>query len=42
MEPKASRISVEELMGTCAGLGEVMSSPELWETSLRMLKVIED
>jgi hypothetical protein len=39
MGPKASRIFVEELMGACAGPGEVMTSPELWETSSRMLKV---
>jgi hypothetical protein len=28
-----------ELMGTCAALGGRMSSPELWESSARMLKV---
>jgi hypothetical protein len=39
MGPKASRIFVEELIGICAGPGEVMTSPELWETSSRMLKV---
>ena len=37
--PRASRIFVEELMGMCVGPGEVMSSPELRETSSRMLKV---
>jgi hypothetical protein len=36
---KASRFFVEELTGTCAGPGEVMISPELQETSSRMLKV---
>jgi hypothetical protein len=30
---------VEELTGTCASPGEVMTSPELRETSSRMLKV---
>jgi hypothetical protein len=40
--PKASRILVEELTGTCAGPEEVMSSPELQETSSRMLKVTGD
>ena len=40
--PKASRILVEELTGTCAGPGEVMSSPELQETFSRMLKVTGD
>jgi hypothetical protein len=30
---------VEELTGTCAGPGEVMTSLELRETSSRMLKV---
>jgi hypothetical protein len=39
MGPKASRLFVEELTGTCVGPGEVMSSPELQETSSRMLKV---
>jgi hypothetical protein len=39
MGPKASWIFVEELTGTCAGPQEVMTSPELRETSLRMLKV---
>jgi hypothetical protein len=39
MRPKASRLFVEELMGTCVGPGEVMTSPELWETSSRMLKI---
>jgi hypothetical protein len=38
MGPRASGIFVEELMGTCAGPGEVMSSPELQETSSRKLK----
>jgi hypothetical protein len=38
MGPRASGIFVE-LMGTCAGPGEVMSSPKLRETSSRMLKV---
>jgi hypothetical protein len=28
-----------ELMGTCAAPGGRMSSPELWESSARMLKV---
>jgi hypothetical protein len=28
-----------ELMGTCAALGGRMSSPELWESLARMLKV---
>jgi hypothetical protein len=37
---RASRFFVEELAGTSAGLGEVMTWPDLWETSLRMLKVI--
>jgi hypothetical protein len=37
--PTASGIFVDELMGTCAGLEEVMSSPNLRETSSRMLKV---
>jgi hypothetical protein len=37
--PRASGIFIEELMGTCAVPGEVMSFPELQETSLRMLKV---
>jgi hypothetical protein len=39
MGPRASRIFVEELMGTRVGPGEVMSSLELWETSSHMLKV---
>jgi hypothetical protein len=39
MGSKASRLFVEELMETCAGPEEVMTSPELRETSLRMLKV---
>jgi hypothetical protein len=39
MMPRASGIFVEELMGTCAGPRELMSSPELRETSSRMLKV---
>jgi hypothetical protein len=39
MGSKASRLFVEELSGTCVGLGEVMTSPKLWETSSRMLKV---
>jgi hypothetical protein len=39
MGPRASRIFVEELLGTCVGPGEMMSSPELRETSSRMLKV---
>jgi hypothetical protein len=38
--PRASGIFVEELMEMCVGLEEVMSSPKLWETSSRMLKVI--
>jgi hypothetical protein len=29
MGPKASRLFVEELTGTCAGPREVMTSPEL-------------
>jgi hypothetical protein len=37
--PKASRFFVEELMGTCAGSREVMTSPELRGTSSGMLKV---
>jgi hypothetical protein len=37
--PRASRIFVKELMGTCAGPGEVMSSPELQETSSHKLSV---
>jgi hypothetical protein len=37
--PRASRIFVEELMGTCVGPGEVKSLPKLRETSSRMLKV---
>jgi hypothetical protein len=40
MGPKASRLFVEELMGTCAGSGEAITSPELWETSSCMLKVV--
>jgi hypothetical protein len=40
MGPRASGIFGEELMGTCVGPGEVLSLPELRETSLRMLKVI--
>jgi hypothetical protein len=36
---RASRFFVEELAGTSAGPGEVMTSPDLWETSSRMLKV---
>jgi hypothetical protein len=39
VRPRASRCFVEELAGTCAGLGEVMTSSDLWETSSRMLKV---
>jgi hypothetical protein len=38
--PRAFGIFVEELMGTCVVPREVMSSPELRETSSRMLKVI--
>jgi hypothetical protein len=38
MGPKASRLFVDELTGTCAGPGEVMTSPELQETSSCMLK----
>jgi hypothetical protein len=37
--PKASRFFVEELTGTCAGPGEVMTLLELRETSSQMLKV---
>jgi hypothetical protein len=37
--PRAYGIFVEELMGICAVPGEVMSLPELRETSSRMLKV---
>jgi hypothetical protein len=37
--PRATRHFVEDLMETCAVPGELMSSPELWETSSRMLKV---
>jgi hypothetical protein len=36
---KASRLFLEELTGTCAGPREVMTLPELRETSSRMLKV---
>jgi hypothetical protein len=39
MGPRASRIFVEELMRMCEGHGEVMSSPELRETSSRMVNV---
>jgi hypothetical protein len=39
MGPKASRLFVEEMTGTSAGPGEVMTSPELRETSSHMLKV---
>jgi hypothetical protein len=37
--PRAIVSFVEELMETCAVLEELMSSPELRETSSRMLKV---
>jgi hypothetical protein len=37
--PRASGIFVKELMGTCAGPGEVMSLPELRETSSHKLNV---
>jgi hypothetical protein len=37
--PKASRFFIEELTVTCARPREVMTSPELWENSSRMLKV---
>jgi hypothetical protein len=36
---KASRCFVEELAEMCAGPGEVMTSPDLRESSSRMLKV---
>jgi hypothetical protein len=36
---KASRCFVEELAETCARPGDVMTSPDLWESSSRMLKV---
>jgi hypothetical protein len=36
---RASDHFVGDLLETCAALGETMSSPELRETSLRMLKV---
>jgi hypothetical protein len=39
MGSKASRLFVEELTGTCTGPGEVLTSPELRETSSHMLKV---
>jgi hypothetical protein len=31
-----------DLMGTCVALGGRMSSPELWESTARMLEVTED
>jgi hypothetical protein len=37
--PRASEIVFEALMGICAVPGEVMSSPELRETSSCMMKV---
>jgi hypothetical protein len=37
--PSASWCFIEELAGTCAGPGEVMTSSDLRETSSRMLKV---
>ena len=37
--PSTSWCFVEELAGTCAGRGEVMTSSDLRETSSRMLKV---
>jgi hypothetical protein len=37
--PRASSCFVEELVETCAGPGEIMTSPDLRETSSRMLKV---
>jgi hypothetical protein len=37
--PKASRLFVEELTGRCADPEEVMTSPDLWETSSSVLKV---
>jgi hypothetical protein len=39
MGPKASRLFVEELTGRCADPEEVMTSPDLWETSSHVLKV---
>jgi hypothetical protein len=36
---RATGCFVEELLETCVALGELMSSPELRETSLRMLNV---
>jgi hypothetical protein len=39
MGMRATGRFVEELMETCAAPGELMSSPELWETSLQMLKI---
>jgi hypothetical protein len=39
--PRASRCFIEEMARTCAGPREVMTSPDLWETSLLMLKVTE-
>jgi hypothetical protein len=39
---KGSRLFVEELTGTCAGPGEVMTTPKLRETSWRMLKFTRD
>jgi hypothetical protein len=36
---RASDHFVMDLLETCAAPGETMSSPELWESSARMLKV---